>query len=532
MRHQHDRRNRADIVDGGAQTDHELNVETLSDKVRKWAATRPDLVLVWAGDVSVTSRQLDSRVNQVANGLRQEGVAREGRIAILSKNTPVFYELLVGVERAEAVLVPINYRLSAREILFILDDAGAEVLFVSSELEPVFRQIAASARTVKKCIVIDAAQGYEVWRRPQDDQDQHRPVAGDAVSVHMYTSGTTGTPKGVLLTHANIVAALCSAAAAWGPWHIRDVLLVTMPQYHIGASIWGMMGLWLGVPGILMREFVPGEALRLIQIHRATKAQLAAVMMRMMLDDPAMTEVDLSSLELIIYGASPAPLELIRRARKELGCGIAQGYGMTEVAGSLTYLAPRDHEEEIGERLKSAGRPVEGVEIRIVDPQGATLPEGSIGEVVCRSAQVTPGYWRLPDATAQCLHDGWFHTGDLGRIDSDGYLYICDRLKDMIVSGGENIYPVEVEAVLSAHPAVQEVAVFGVPDQRWGESPMAVVVLNTDATASPEGLIEFVRAHLARYKAPRSIEFVASLPRNASGKVLKRELRKAYSTGR
>jgi acyl-CoA synthetase (AMP-forming)/AMP-acid ligase II len=522
---------KADILEGGVQTERELKVETLSDKVSKLAATRPDLVLVWAGDASVTSRQLNSRASQVANGFQQEGIARETRIAILSKNTPVFYELLVGAERSGAVLVPINYRLSAREILFILDDTRAEVLFVSSELEPVFRQIEASAKTVKKCIVIDAPEGYEAWRGSQDDRDLHRPVAGDEVSMQMYTSGTTGTPKGVLLTHANIVAALRSAAAAWGPWHDRDVLLVCLPQYHIGASIWGIVGLWLGVPGVLMREFVPAEALRLVQIHRITKTQLAAVMMRMMLDDPSKAETDLSCLDLIIYGASPAPLELIRRARTEFGCGIAQGYGMTETAGSLTYLEPRDHEHEIGERLKSAGRPMEGVEIRIVDPQGATLPTGSIGEVICRSAQVTPGYWKLPDATGQSLRDGWFHTGDVGRVDFDGYLYICDRLKDMIVSGGENIYPAEVEAVLSAHPAVQEVAVFGVPDERWGESPKAIVVLKANANASADSLIEFVRARLAHYKAPRSVEYVASLPRNASGKVLKRELRRAYTTG-
>jgi acyl-CoA synthetase (AMP-forming)/AMP-acid ligase II len=506
-------------------------VETLSDKVRKLAASRPDLVLVWDGNASVTSRQLESRARQVANGLLQEGIAPGSRIAVLSKNTPVFYELLVGAERAEAVLVPVNYRLSAREILFILDDAGVEVLFVSSELEPLFRQIEASARTVKQCIVIDAPSGYESWLRRQDGRDRHRPVAGNAVSVQMYTSGTTGTPKGVLLTHENIVAALKSAAASWGPWHARDVLLVCMPQYHIGASIWGMMGLWLGVTGVLMREFIPAHALRLVQTHRITRAQLAAVMMRMMLDDPAIAEADLSSLELIIYGASPAPVELIRRARQGFACGVAQGYGMTETAGSLTYLDARDHEEEMGERLKSAGRPMAGVEIRIVDAGGAVLPAGSTGEVVCRSPQVTSGYWRLPEATAQSLRDGWFHTGDVGRMDADGYLYICDRLKDMIVSGGENIYPAEVEAVLSAHPAVQDAAVIGVPDARWGETPKAIVVLKANACASPESLIEFMRARLAHYKAPRSIEFVASLPRSASGKVLKGELRKAYSTG-
>jgi acyl-CoA synthetase (AMP-forming)/AMP-acid ligase II len=505
-------------------------METLSDKVRNLAATWPDRVLVRSGDVSMTSKELDSRASRMANALRHEGLAHGARIAILSKNSPIFYELLVGAARAGVALVPINYRLSAGEVLFILDDAEVDILFVSAELEPVFSQIAASARTVKKCIVIDE-KGYEEWLRRQCDAGPQPPIRSDAVSVQMYTSGTTGRAKGVLLTHANIVAALQSAAVTWGPWHERDVLLVCMPQYHIGAAIWGILGLWLGVPGVLTREFVPAEALALIQAYRVTKTQLAAVMMRMLLDDPSKADTDLSSLELIIYGASPAPLELIRRARKEFGCGVAQGYGMTETTGGVTYLDPRDHEEEVGERLCSAGRPIEGVEIRIVDPQGAVLPAGAVGEVTCRSGQVSAGYWKLPEATAESLRDRWFHTGDVGRIDADGYLYICDRIKDMIVSGGENIYPAEVESVLSAHPAVQDAAVIGVPDQRWGESPKAIVVLKANASASSESLIEFVRARLAHYKAPKSVEFVASLPRNASGKVLKRELRKAYSTG-
>lgn len=507
-------------------------METLSDKVSRFAVMRPDLVLVWSGNTALTSQQINRRANQVANGLRAEKVVPRARIAVLSKNTPAFYELLVGVERAEAVLVPVNYRLSAREILYVLDDAGVDILFVSAELEPVVQQIAASATTVRKCIVIDAENGYESWRQRHSDEERQRPVDDAEVAMQMYTSGTTGAPKGVLLTHANLAAALTSAAASWGPWNPRDVLLVCMPQYHIGASMWGMLGLWLGIPGVLMREFVTTDALRLIQVHRVTKSQLAAVMMRMMLDAPLIAETDLSSLELIIYGASPAPVELIRRAQEGFGCGVAQGYGMTEVAGSLTYLDSHDHAQEIGERLKSAGRAMTNVEIRIVDPLGVELPVGSIGEIVCRSPQVTPGYWRLPEATAQTLRDGWFHTGDVGRLDEDGYLYICDRLKDMIVSGGENIYPAEVEAVLSGHPAVQEVAVFGVPDQRWGESPKAVIVLKEDASVTAQSLIEFIRERLAHYKAPRSIEFATSLPRNASGKILKRELREVYSTGK
>jgi long-chain acyl-CoA synthetase len=301
-----------------------------------------------------------------------------------------------------------------------------------------------------------------------------------------------------------------------------------MPQYHIGASIWGLAGLWQGVESVLTREFNVADVLRIIERYRITKTQLASVMMKMMLDEPACSSTDFSSLELIIYGTAPAPEALVRAAQKTFGCGLAQGYGMTETAGTICYLTPEDHAHPVGNRLRSAGRPLAGVEILVCNDDGVVVPAETIGEVTCRGGQVALGYWHYPEATAQAIRDGWLRTGDAGYFDEEGYLYICDRVKDMIKSGGENIYPAEVENALYAHPDVSDVAVIGVPDERWGEVPKAIVVRRPGSTVSEEELLEFGRTRIARFKVPRSVNFVDTLPRNTSGKVLKRELRRPY----
>jgi acyl-CoA synthetase (AMP-forming)/AMP-acid ligase II len=251
-------------------------------------------------------------------------------------------------------------------------------------------------------------------------------------------------------------------------------------------------------------------------------------MMKMMLDEPACSSTDFSSLELIIYGTAPAPEALVRAAQKTFACGLAQGYGMTETAGTICYLTPEDHAHPVGNRLRSAGRPLAGVEIRVCNDDGVVVPAETIGEVTCRGGQVALGYWHYPEATAQAIRDGWLRTGDAGYFDEEGYLYICDRVKDMIKSGGENIYPAEVENALYAHPDVSDVAVIGVPDERWGEVPKAIVVRRPGSAVSEEELLEFGRTRIARFKVPRSVNFVDTLPRNTSGKVLKRELRRPY----
>jgi len=298
--------------------------------------------------------------------------------------------------------------------------------------------------------------------------------------------------------------------------------------FHIGGSGWALVGLYAGAQNVLAREFDPPAILQLIAEFGVTKAFFVPAMILFLLQAPQCANTDFSSLELIAYGASPAPIELLRNALKTFGCEFAQVYGLTETTGAITYLPPEDHSEDATERLKSCGKPMASVEIRIFDAMGRELAPGEVGEVVCRTPQIMLGYWNLPEATQAAIRDGWFHTGDAGYMDRDGYLYIYDRVKDMIISGGENIYPAEVENALFGHPAIADVAVIGVPDAKWGEAVKAVVVRKPGAAVSVQELIEFARARIAGFKLPSSIDFVDALPRNPSGKILKRELRKPY----
>jgi acyl-CoA synthetase (AMP-forming)/AMP-acid ligase II len=510
----------------------EGEIPGIVERVRDHARRTPQHIAVHFGDEKLTFADIEDRSNRVANALLATGVAAQSRIAVLAKNTPVFYDLLLGAAKVDVVLVPVNYRLSPIEIAFILNDSNAELLFVSQEFASSIERIRDKLTSIREVLLIDGPAGvtsqFVAWRDWHSARKPEKAVASDAITVQMYTSGTTGRPKGALLTHDNVLQSLCGGVPVWGPWHDRDVILVCMPQYHIGASIWGIAGLWLGVESVLTTEFNTAQALSIIEKHRITKVQLASVMMKMMMDDANCSRTDFSSLELIVYGAAPASLSLVRRAQQTFGCGIAQGYGMTETAGTITYLSPEDHASASELKLKSAGRQVEGVEIRVVGPDGSSLPSGSVGEIVCQGRQVTQGYWMLPEATAEAIQDGWFHTGDAGYIDENGYLFVCDRVKDMIVSGGENIYPAEVESVLQSHPDVADVAVIGVPDERWGEAVKAIVVGRPGADLRQDQLIEFARSQIAHFKAPRSVDFVDALPRNASGKILKRELRKPF----
>jgi acyl-CoA synthetase (AMP-forming)/AMP-acid ligase II len=511
-------------------------IQTLVDKVRLHAGIRPERVAVHFNGKAVSFGDIEKRANRVAQGLLAGRVGRHARIAVLSKNTPIFYDLLLGTAKMGAVLVPINYRLAPPEVAFILNDSAAEMLFVATEFLPAVEQIRARLESIRQVIVIDeldqSAGEYSIWRDKQPSADPLLPVDSEAVTVQMYTSGTTGHPKGALLTHVNLAESLRGSVPVWGPWHYQDVILVCMPQYHIGASIWGMAGLSLGVESVLTADFDAQRILRIIEEHRVKKSQLASVMMRMLLDHPACGSTNFASLDLITYGAAPAPVDLVRRAQRVFGCGIAQGYGMTESAGTITYLSPEDHATGDEKRLTSAGRAIDGVEIMIVGAKGEPLGPGESGEIICRGRQIMQGYWHLPEASAQAVQNGWFHTGDAGYMDEDGYLFVRDRVKDMIVSGGENIYPAEIENLLHSHPDIVDVAVIGVPDARWGESVKAIVVCRPGASTNAEALIAFVRPHIAAYKVPRSVEFADTLPRNASGKILKRELRKSYWANR
>ncbi|HEX5506245.1 MAG TPA: fatty acid--CoA ligase, partial [Thermomicrobiales bacterium] len=502
--------------------------------LRAQAATRPEAAALTFEGRTTTFGELDRRANQVANGLRAVSPAPEARVAVLAKNSAAFYELLLGAAKARDVLVPINWRLAPPEVAYIVNDARAEILFVAAECFPIVERILADLPTVRRVIALDGHrdgwENYAAWRDAQAAADPALPIAPEDVALQLYTSGTTGHPKGALLTHANFLVAL-GAYADLFRLTVEDIVLACMPQFHVAGVLPGLFGLFNGARTVVVREPAPAEILRLIPAERVTFAVFVPAVILFLLQTPGCREADFSSLHTVCYGAAPIPLALARDAVATFGCDLVQVYGLTETSGAMTALPARDHTAESDQRLRSCGVPLSVAEIRVVDAWGEPLPTEEVGEIVVRSGLVMQGYWNQPDATAAAIRDGWFHTGDAGYFDADGYLYIYDRVKDMIVSGGENIYPAEVESALYGHPAVADVGVIGVPDDRWGESVKAVVVLKPGAAATAEELVAYCRERIAHYKAPKTVDFVDALPRNPSGKILKRVLREPYWAG-
>ncbi|MGE5595641.1 MAG: fatty acid--CoA ligase [Hyphomicrobiales bacterium] len=509
---------------------------TIADLPRHWAAETPDNVALSFEGRDTPYRELNRRAHQVANGLAAEGCRPESRVALIDKNSDLFFEVFFGAAQANEVLVAVNWRLAPPEVAYVINDAQAEVLFVGEEFVPVIERIRGELKTVRKIIALQGGHAewepYERWRDRQSDADPQVAVGPDDVAIQMYTSGTTGHPKGAQLTNKNLFTLLPMAIREWGTWSPRDVNLVAMPLFHIAGSGWGLVGLAAGAKTVIMRDVIPPAILAAIPEHGVTKALFVPAVLLFLLQTPGVQETDFSTLELIAYGASPIPLDLLRNALATFKCGFAQLYGLTETTGAVTYLPPEDHDPAGNERMRSCGKALSTCEIRVVDAEGNSLPAGQVGEIIVRSDQVMKGYWNLPQETAGAIRGEWFHTGDAGYLDADGYLYIHDRVKDMIVSGGENVYPAEVESALFGHPAVADVAVIGVPDDRWGEAVKAIVVKKPGADVTPEELIAFARERVAGYKAPKSVDFAESLPRNPSGKILKRELREPYWAGR
>jgi long-chain acyl-CoA synthetase len=359
-------------------------------------------------------------------------------------------------------------------------------------------------------------------------------VAPTDVAMQLYTSGTTGLPKGAMLTNANL-GTLLPHVGPWWQFDETSVNLVCMPLFHIGGSGWALVGMGVGCHTILCREFVPAEILATLERHQVTNALFVPAMLQLLAMAPGAAGRDYRALRSIVYGASPITNEVLVRSMQTFPCPFVQVYGLTETTGAITQLPAADHAVQ-GPRarlLRSAGKPFPWVELRIVEPGGRACAPGEVGEVWTRSVQNFKGYWGRDEETARALDtDGWLRTGDAGFLDEEGYLFLTDRVKDMIISGGENVYPAEVENALSEHPAVADVAVIGVPDERWGETVKAVVVRRPDATAEAADVITFARERLAHFKCPTSVDFVESLPRNPSGKILKRELREPYWQGR
>jgi acyl-CoA synthetase (AMP-forming)/AMP-acid ligase II len=512
----------------------------LTGLLRERAAAYPDRIAYIYEDDQVTFAEFDRRVDSVAAALRASGVRPGDRVAILDKNSLPYVELLFGAARAGAVQVPVNYRLAADEIAYIVDNAEARILVAGAEFVPILDAIAGRLEHTEDLIVVgptEAYQDYATWSgsdrasEERTESESEREPAGEdnsgEVFVQLYSSGTTGLPKGVMLTHDNFLALLPMVDQLWD-LKPESINMVAMPMYHIAGCTLAVGAVYAGIPGVIMREPDPVAIAKAIEAHRVTHVFLVPVLLLFMQQIPQVREADLSSLQLLLYGASPISDEVLAGAMRLLpGTGFMQVYGLTETTGAITYLPPEDHVPD-GPRLRSAGVPNPTTELKIIDPAtGEDTPPGQVGEIVCRSPQNMRGYWSLEQATRDTLlPDGWLRTGDAGYLDEDGYLFIHDRVKDMIISGGENIYPAEVENVLMSHPAVADCAVIGVPDQKWGETPKAIVVL--DGAATEQELIDFCRGKLAHFKCPTSVEWIDAIPRNPTGKVLKRGLREPY----
>lgn len=508
-----------------------IEIVGLGDIVRLHAAQRGDATALVHQDRTTTYRQLDCAANRVAQGLIAEGLKPGARIAHLDKSSDLYFELLFGVAKAGAVMVSVNWRLAPPEVLHIVNDAEAEILFVGEEYIPVIDKIRDRLGTVRKILPLSGTRPgwtpFDAWRDRHPDRDPHLPAKPSDTAVQFYTSGTTGLPKGAELTNANFAYMFRAWSESW-QMAPGAKTIVCLPMFHIGGAGWGMVGLYAGAVNHVVREFVPAQILDIIQTERIDVILLVPAMILFLVQAPQIRETDLSSLKLIVYGAAPIPAELLKQAMAIFGCGFQQVYGLTETTGAVTLLPAEDHDPSDAKKLLSCGYAQKEVELRIVDENGRELPAGEVGEIAIRSPQVMGGYWKLPEATARAVNGDWFLSGDAGYLDEKGYLYIYDRVKDMIVSGGENIYPAEVESALFGHPAVADVAVIGVPDERWGEAVKAVVVKKTDVEVTPGELIEWTRSKIAGYKLPKTIDFIDALPRNPTGKILKRELRKAY----
>ena len=503
----------------------------------RWAAEHPDREALRYGERTWTWAQLLNRVARNAAAQRAAGLKPGDRVAVLDLNHPSCLETTLACAQVGTANTVVNFRLAPSEVAYVINDSAAKVLFVGPEFAELVAGVRERLPHVRRVIQVGdpgtPGDEYEAWLDIEPDPEVY-PAAPDECFLQLYTSGTTGFPKGAMLTHAGMIAHSANVVAAVGAAPESNVL-VAMPLFHVGGSSYALVCLYSGARMVLTRIPDPTRLPAIMDREKITHTFFVPALMALMTKVPDVGAHDYSALRVLCYGASPMPLPVLRASMKVFPNVFMQVYGMTEACGVITVLGSEEHADTANEhRLISAGKPIPGVTIEIRDPSsGKPVGTGESGEVWVRTEQLMGGYWNKPEATAAAIdEDGWYRSGDGGHFDEDGYLYITDRIKDMIISGGENIYPAELERVLAEHPSVADVTVVGVPDDKWGEVPKAVLVAADGHTVDEAELLAFCRQQLASYKCPKSVDVVDELPRNATGKILKKDIRARYWEGR
>ncbi|NMO91935.1 long-chain-fatty-acid--CoA ligase [Actinomycetospora sp. TBRC 11914] len=498
----------------------------MTDIVRDHAHDRGAQTALTGGERSLTYAELDERAARIATGLLGLGVGEGGRVVWIGKNAAEFFELLFAAATVRAAVAPLNFRLTPDELIDLTGDSDAGLVVLGPDFAELREKLDDGGRRV-----LVVGEDYEGWVDGLTERTDPAADAEDTDTVlQLYTSGTTGRAKGVLLSHRNFGALL----SVGGHWSFDDesVGLVAMPLFHIGGSGFALVCLSFGARVVLVADIVPPQLLDTMEHEGITNAFLVPAVLQFLCQVPGAAQRDWSKLRAVAYGASPITGTVLNTVLETFRAPLFQVYGSTETTGAITQLDPDDHDPD-GPRahlMRSAGRAYPWVELRVVDPStDEELAANEVGEVWIRSSQVTSGYWQRPEETEKSItSDGWLRTGDGGYLDDEGYLFLTDRIKDMIVTGAENVYPIEVENVVAQHPAVSDVAVIGVPDDKWGETVKAVVVAAEGQSIDPDELLEWTKERIAGFKRPRSVDVVDELPRNASGKILKKDLRAQY----
>lgn len=507
-------------------------LQTFAAVTARHARVQPGVPAVICGDQAYSYAELHRESNRLAHGLRADGLGPGDRVAYLGKESVQYYATVFACAKIGAVLVPVNFRLTGTEVEHILRDSHSALLIVDADLRDTIEPVAAQLPAL---IVRGSGPGdFAAWTGGRPDADLAAPGGPDDPVVQLYTSGTTGLPKGVVLAQRSFFAvrdALAGAGLDWIDWRAGDRSLIGIPGFHVGGLWWAVQGFSAGVTNVAMPRFDSARALELITALGVTTVCVVPSMLRLLLAEPDADKAAFATVRKVVYGGSPIAEALLRAALPVLDCDFAQIYGLTETGNTAVCLPPVDHRDG-SPRLRAAGKPYPCVQVKVIDEAGHPLPAGQVGEVCLRSPARMLEYWGLPEATARTLVDGWIHTGDAGHLDADGYLYISDRLKDMIIVAGENIYPAEIENVITQHPGVSDAAVIGVPHDTFGEAVHAFVAVRPGHRVSPRDLLVFCRERMATFKIPSRFETVDAVPRNPSGKILRRELRDRFWAGR